>query len=77
MTKYSYTGSGPGITFDTYSWDTLCYHATMAPLVKCKFDNHPDIYESIIQFKVCISPSNPTLNMKVDIEKLKSLPDKV
>ena len=45
-------GSDPGITLDTYLWETLCDHTTMAIFVKYIFDDHPDMSVTITQFTV-------------------------
>ena len=73
----AYLGSYPFITFDTYSWDTLCEHATMAQFVKYKFYDPQDISVAITQFTVCNSPSNPTSELRVGLENINILPDQV
>ena len=37
----AYMGTGTGIKFDTNSWATICFHETMAQIVRYKFDDHP------------------------------------
>ena len=77
VASYSYLGSDPGIQFDTYSWASLFSHATMEQFLRCTFDYHPSMFVSIIQLKVCDFLSNPTSDLKVGLEKLKSLPTQV
>ena len=47
-----YIGSDPGIKFDTYLWDTIFAHATMANFVRYKFDDITAMYASIAQSTV-------------------------
>ena len=37
VVRYAYLGSDPGIIFGTYSWSTLCTHATVANFLKHQF----------------------------------------
>ena len=50
-----------------------CAHAIMAQFVKYKFDDHKYMSAATTQFIVWNFPSNPTSNIRVDLENLKSL----
>ena len=77
MARDAYLEIDPGITFDTYLCAPICTQETVAQFVKYKFDDNPDMYMAITQFTVWNSPSNPTSKLKVNLEKLKSVPAQV
>ena len=73
VARYAYMRSDNGIMFGTYLWVPLCAHAIMAQFVKYKFDDHIYMSTATTQFMVWNFPSNPTSNIRVDLENLKSL----
>ena len=75
--RYAYMGTGTGITFDTNSWAALCFHETMAKLLKYKFDDHTAISLAITQCIVCKSTSNTMLKPNVYLDNINSLLDQV
>ena len=70
-----YLGSDNVSTFDTYSRATPCAHTRMVQFFKYIFDDHPALSFAITQFTVCKSVSYTTLNTKVCLKNIKSLPD--
>ena len=77
MARDEYMGSDTGIMFYTYSWATIFYHATMAKCVRYKFDGQSDMSVAVAQFAVWNYLSNPTPNLKANLENLNSFPAQV
>ena len=50
MARDSYPGSDPVTLFETYLWSIIFSHAIMAQFLEYKFDDHPDMSETIMQF---------------------------